>query len=92
MGIQKRNKEIGEINKKLKVEEEVQRKRIKEDFERAVTELKKKVAEEYDEVELTRKNAELKSEMQNIMDGNKKHTQELELRSSCKHCINHFFS
>ena len=46
MRIQKRNKEIGEINKKLKVEEEAQRKRIKEDFERAVTELKKKVAEE----------------------------------------------
>ena len=60
------------------MDEVKKRKEIREDFDKAVGDLKKKVEGESNEEELKKTNAELKAEMQKVMDENKKKTEEIE--------------
>ncbi len=60
------------------VEEEKRRKDARADFDKALTEFREKATKEVNEEELKKKNAELRAEMQNLMEENKKKSEEID--------------
>jgi len=76
--LQKRNKEIQEVNGKLDSEEENKRKDIRADFDKAIKEFKAKVKGDVSEEDLKKRNTALRDDLQKLMDENKKNSEELE--------------
>ena len=66
------------LSQKVVAEEEKRRKDARVDFDKAISEFREKANKEINEEELKKKNAELRAEMQTLMEENKKKSEEID--------------